>query len=199
MKVVELIQVFLKWIATNSSLAMVLVTGCLVLVTAFYLIETGKLRKIAEKNFLYEHNPSVYVSKLSPKIEARLDDNALSVLSTVAFKNVGRTEARNLRTTYSLISGENDSDGTIIDDAVIYPGQTIGYQFRFGINLSDAQVDLLRRAQRENLKLRFEKGFLTEDVTLEISVSYNDLDGHPTSRRFNFKYEITSNEWVIPK
>jgi len=102
----------LKWFQQNHSLVLTFATVVLAFITFFYLLETKSIRRIAERTFLIDTNPKVFLQEITPK--PRLNESIKSIEVSLIFKikNAGKTEARDVAVDYQIQSEETNEQKT---------------------------------------------------------------------------------------
>ena len=182
----------------NINWFLVLANFLLVGITFFYLLETRELRKLGERSFLFENKPKVYIEPI--KIGWSLDENrdALQSTNIIRVKNVGKTEALNLRVIYRFITRGVSEDFKTINIVKLYSDQSFRFDHKFGVNIEHSVYEKIKKAKEVKQEISFKEGFIPQ-INLEISLKFLDFDDNEYEEEFNFVYDAVLNEWVMPR
>lgn len=181
----------LKWLLLAANFA-------LVLITLFYLIETRKLRKLAERSFSFENKPKVYIQSIKASWSIDAQREALKASNLIKVTNVGKTEALDLQIFPKLTSGDltQQPDPFIIEK--LYSGQGIIFEQVFKVNVTNDVYVKIKDAVKSGESITFKKEFLPR-IDLEIRLEFKDFDENNYREEFHFAYEVERNEWVIAR
>lgn len=181
----------------TATIVLAAVTFVLVVLTGFYLHETRQIRKTAEKAFMVETAPKVFLENI--KSVPGLNESIKQIEITAVFQivNVGKTEAKNFSVDYTLSSGKiriEDKAGPI---PYLFPSQRVNYQTKvLGVGLNDEQV----AAAKESILMQ--KPYIlpmrpATPIILDLTLSYLDQQEQEQKLSCKLEYIIQNNTWVL--
>lgn len=170
-------------------------TISLAVVTLFYLIETRSIRKIAEKSYLTDSAPKVYLEKI--EFEPKLNESSkqIEIFATLRIKNGGSTEVENFIAYYSFAQANTNIQNTIGPVPFLFPNQGVQYNTKmFVLSLNQTNYDIAKNAKDTNKSLIIPKN-ITETLFLEIKLNFTDKEGKQHSIPYFIEYHFYNNSW----
>jgi len=186
----------LKWFTNNSSFILVLVTLALAIITFYYLLETKRIRIVAEKSLKVEMLPQVFLENIESY--PRLDEQKKEISVTAVFiiKNVGKTEAKNFVGKYKLSSGSANIEGKIGPVSYLFPTQGVRYETKvLSVTLNEKNFAVAKDALESKKPLIIPKDF-GQPIYLNLSLNYLDVNGETIELPYRLKYLFHSNAWI---
>jgi hypothetical protein len=181
----------------NSAVIIAIATIVLVFITYFYLRETRLIREIADKSFLLENSPKVFVSKISANAKLNKDKKKIEITAAIKIKNVGKTEAKDLVCSYTFSQSKIKMEETVGPMDYLYPTHQVQYSTKMlDIILNEQQYEIAQEAIEKKATLRVSEDFL-KPVYLTVNLRFFDQEGNETKRDFKFKYLFHLNDWVV--
>ena len=177
--------------------ALVIVTFALAVITFFYLRETRQIRKTAERSFITETSPKVFLENITSVPRLNQPKKEIEVTAVFLIKNVGRTEAKNFVAEYTLSSGNMKIGGKIGPVPYIFPSQGVRYETKMlGLGLNDQQLAMAQEA------MATQKSFIipvstVPPILLDLTISYLDQQGEEQRLPYKCQYTLHNNAWVF--
>ena len=86
----------------------------------------AEFRKLTEKAVSLDTSPKVFIKTIKP--QAKLDTNAIEIISSIIFTNCGKTEAKDIKWSYVINSeGQKKIERSTGPYQYLFPSQTISY------------------------------------------------------------------------
>ena len=181
-----------------ASIVTSIATLVLAIITIFYLGETKKIREIADKAFQVDVSPKVFISNIVTRQLLNTQEKRLQIAAICEITNVGKTEAKNMEISYTILVGEKfQVPGTIEKAPYIFPTQTISFTTHsVGIKLNEGQVELAKNQLEKDKKITFPQNF-DEKINLKIKINYFDHNNKEQSVSYLCDYRWDSTDWGI--
>ena len=178
-------------------------SAALVIVTALYLLETKKMRKLQHRSFQIDVSPKVFIYKIHT--QQRLDAQARKLLINPEFKSInkGKAEAKRPQFFWKVfLNNEFFQEGSSKPAPHIFPDQPISFD-DIGIFVTldqkwveHAQKILIRSESRgdKDLKINLPNNF-KPSIKIEIHIKYFDHDNKEQRVSYLCDYRWHLSNW----
>ena len=172
----------------------------LAFITYLYLNETKKIRKMYEKTFDYEHSPKVFLRDVNSKLQLDDQKRSLVYLTTLKFKNTGKSSALNFEYKYSFVSGNLKKEEKFAPLAYLHPEQGIRIEVTFlGVPLKDDDsYNIAKKLINEGKSIVIAAPQLPS-VFLNVTLKYRTQDNNKIEHKYALEHIPNKNIWVHRK
>lgn len=171
----------------------------LAIITFFYLKETKKIRQVYEKAFDYEHSPKVFLHDVNSKVQLDEQKKSLVYLTTLKFKNAGKSSALNFEYKYSFVSGSLKKEEKFEQLAYLHPEQGIRIEATFlGVRLDDDSYNIVKKLLNEGKPIVIATPQLPS-VFLNVTLRYLDQNNNQIEHKYTLEHLPNKNIWVHKK
>ncbi len=193
----------LKWFQENHAFILTCATIVLVIITFFYLIETRSIRKIAERTFLADTNPKVFIQEIIPKPRFKEESKSIEVSLIFKIKNAGKTEATDVAVDYYIRSedvnnhtGKKTISGTVGPIQYLFPAQEFLQETKMlVVTLNANQVDIVKQSIEQKKPLIIKKDTYPS-LVCNLELSYLDQSVKRITYPYDYEYLFHENKLV---
>ena len=186
------------WFDRHSGSMVAIATLLLVAVTASYMCEVRKHRRLVQKVVSIDTSPMVY-AKLGKIIGERDDkNNKFKVGTYIAIKNCGKVRAKNVQIDYVLQHDNTSIKGAKGPLQYLFPGEdsslaTALVSIQFSPEEYSRLCEAMKQGEPYTIK-KFKDKF--ERLRLHIDLSCEDEDGKKFPLSYSSRYSIDQKAWI---
>jgi len=167
-------------------------TAALAILTGIYIFYTHKIADVAEKALLIDTSPKVFLQDIDFKRSLNRSEKKINVSAVLKITNVGKTEAREFKCTYTMSSGKVRIEDELKPMPYIFPTQRLEYNTKiFSVSLSEEEFSAAEEAMEKKIPYLPEKQI---EVLLNLNLQYVDNDGKQRDVPYKIGYSFNNNQ-----
>lgn len=156
------------------------------------------MREISYLAFKIDSSPKVFIHKIHTQQTLNETKKKLKLQETFTIKNIGKTEARNIKIKYKILIGKQvQVPWEVQDSPYIFPTQELAFDsVPVFIELNDEEIQISKE-QIQNHKVIHFRPETKPKLEMEIEIYYQDLEDEFQRIPYLCEYHWDSSRWGI--